>query len=139
MAINMALGFLFLGSGAFTFSRNKFAIASLMCALYPLFPRDPNDNRYHLQALRHFWVMAIESRLVQARDIDSGEYVQVDIQLKRKSGAKKTVQTPAIIDDDIESLEVKNDGYFPLSIKLINGKIQQNNLEQVIYIKKRNL
>jgi anaphase-promoting complex subunit 1 len=64
MAINMAFGFLFLGSGAFTLSRSKFAIASLMCSIYPIFPREPNDNRYHLQALRHFWVMAIESRLI---------------------------------------------------------------------------
>jgi hypothetical protein len=38
MAVNMALGILFLGSGAFTLSRSKFAIASLLCSLYPIFP-----------------------------------------------------------------------------------------------------
>lgn len=48
MAINMAMGFLFLGSGAFTLGRSPFAVASLMCSLYPIFPRDINDNRYHL-------------------------------------------------------------------------------------------
>lgn len=48
MAINMALGFLFLGSGAFTLGRNKFAVASLLCSLYPIFPKDPSDNRFHL-------------------------------------------------------------------------------------------
>lgn len=48
MAIHMSLGFLFLGSGAFTFSRNNLAIASLLCSLYPIFPSSPSDNRYHL-------------------------------------------------------------------------------------------
>jgi anaphase-promoting complex subunit 1 len=48
MAIHMSLGFLFLGSGAFTFSRNDLAIAALLCSLYPVLPQNPNDNRYHL-------------------------------------------------------------------------------------------
>ena len=38
MAINMSLGFLFLGTGAFTFSSNDLAIASLLCSVYPIFP-----------------------------------------------------------------------------------------------------
>lgn len=48
LAINMAMGFLFLGSGAFTLGRSPFAIACLICSLFPVFPRDINDNRYHL-------------------------------------------------------------------------------------------
>jgi len=48
MAINMSLGFLFLGGGAFTLSRNNLAIAALICSLYPSFPSQPSDNRYHL-------------------------------------------------------------------------------------------
>ena len=48
IAINMALGFLFMGTGAFRPSRTKFGIATLMISLYPIFPRDPNDNRFHL-------------------------------------------------------------------------------------------
>mmetsp|Transcript_42600 Transcript_42600/g.40866 ORF Transcript_42600/g.40866 Transcript_42600/m.40866 type:complete len:242 (+) Transcript_42600:1572-2297(+) len=64
MAINMSMGFLFLGSGAYTFSRSDLSIAALICALYPVFPSSPSDNRYHLQALRHFYVLAIETRLL---------------------------------------------------------------------------
>lgn len=82
MAIHMSLGFLFLGSGAFTFSRNNLAIASLLCSLYPIFPSAPSDNRYHLQALRHFYVLAIETRLLQARDIDSGEFVNIELDIE---------------------------------------------------------
>lgn len=82
MAIHMSLGFLFLGSGAFTFSRNNLAIAVLLCSLYPVFPQNPADNRYHLQALRHFYVLAIETRLLQARDIDSGEFVNISLKVE---------------------------------------------------------
>lgn len=64
VAINMAIGFLFLGSGAYTFSRSNEAIAALLCATYPIFPTNPSDNRFHLQALRHFYVLAIETRLI---------------------------------------------------------------------------
>lgn len=77
LSINTALGFLFLGSGAYTFSRSAKSIAALLCATYPVFPRHPSDNRFHLQALRHFYVMAIETRLLQARDIDTGKFVNV--------------------------------------------------------------
>jgi anaphase-promoting complex subunit 1 len=75
MAIHMSIGFLFLGSGKYTFSRSKLSIASLMLSLYPYFPNSIDDNRHHLQALRHFYVLAIESRLVQTIDVDSGNLV----------------------------------------------------------------
>lgn len=29
-------------------------------AFYPVFPKEPSDNNRHLQALRHFWVFAME-------------------------------------------------------------------------------
>lgn len=72
MAINMALGFLFLGNGSFTFKNDNLSLASLLCSLYPVLPSSPNDNRHHLQALRHFYVLAIETRLLQVKDVDSG-------------------------------------------------------------------
>lgn len=75
MAIHMALGFLFLGAGRFTFSRTKEAIAALVIALFPKFPNHSSDNRYHLQAFRHFYVLAIEPRLFLPRDIDTGRLV----------------------------------------------------------------
>lgn len=82
MAINMAIGFLFLGSGAYTFSRSERAIAALLISTYPILPSSAADNRFHLQALRHFYVMAIETRLLQARDIDTGKYVNVEVSVK---------------------------------------------------------
>ena len=48
MAIHMSIGFLFLGSGALTFSRSEKAIAALLIATYPILPASASDNRYHL-------------------------------------------------------------------------------------------
>lgn len=91
MAIHMALGFQFLGAGRLTLSRSPQAIAALVCSLFPKFPIHSNDNRYHLQALRHLYVLAVEPRLVLPRDIDTGRlcfcnvsYLTVDNEMVRK-------------------------------------------------------
>lgn len=73
MAIHMAIGFLFLGAGRFTLSRSPQAIAALVCALFPKFPTHSNDNRYHLQAFRHLYTLAVEPRLLLPRNIDTGK------------------------------------------------------------------
>ncbi len=139
MAIHMSLGFLFLGGGSFTFSRSDLAIASLICALYPIFPSTASDNRYHLQALRHFYVLAIESRLLQARDIDTGEFLNLnmkvdvflgedDEEMRMSDGGSqsidrhqrtKTVQitTPDIINGTIKSIEVQDERYHSVLLK----------------------
>ncbi len=49
-AISMALGFLFLGAGAQTFATTNTAVAALLIALFPRFPRNTTDHRCHLQA-----------------------------------------------------------------------------------------
>jgi len=89
MAIHTSIGFLFLGSGKYTFSTNNLSIACLLMALYPKFPDHTNDNRYHLQALRHFYVLAIESKLLQTVDIGTGELVSVPLQIEYKDPKKK--------------------------------------------------
>ena len=49
MAMSMALGFLFMGGGSTTFSTRDDAVAALVIALYPRFPRSTSDNRFHHQ------------------------------------------------------------------------------------------
>ena len=75
MAYNMALGFLFLQGGMATFGRSPQAIAALMCSLYPRFPAVMRDGQYHLQALRHLYVLAIDRRYLTVRDVDTGREV----------------------------------------------------------------
>lgn len=77
MAINMAIGFLFLGYGNYTFNRSEQSIAALLLATYPTFPNSPTDNKYHLQPLRHFYVLAMEQKIFHAVDVDTNKVVNV--------------------------------------------------------------
>ena len=70
VAISMALGFLFLGGGRLTLGTSKPAIAALLTSIFPRFPLTPSDNRYHLQAFRHLYVLAVEARCVEVRTLD---------------------------------------------------------------------
>lgn len=49
MQVSLAIGFLFLGGGMWTFSTSNSSIAALLLTLYPRLPTGPNDNRCHLQ------------------------------------------------------------------------------------------
>ncbi|KAF8720064.1 hypothetical protein HU200_024836 [Digitaria exilis] len=71
MAVSLAIGFLFLGGGTHTFSTQNSGIAALLISLYPRLPTGPNDNRCHLQAFRHLYVIATEPRWVQTVDVDT--------------------------------------------------------------------
>ena len=93
LAVNMAIGFLFLGSGAYTFSRSERAIAALLISTYPILPSNASDNRFHLQALRHFYVLAIETRLLQAKDIDTGKFVNIDVIVKVRDECTGQIST----------------------------------------------
>ena len=84
-----------------------------MCATYPILPSSSSDNRYHLQALRHFYVMAIETRLLQARDIDTGRFVNIEVNVTVRDEATNTISkitqhTPNIINGQIIQIEVKD-------------------------------
>lgn len=86
MALHMALGILFLGSCRFSLSSSPESIGALVCALYPIYPNHSSDNRYHLQALRHLYVLAAEPRLLIPRDIQTSKPVYAMITVvQRKS------------------------------------------------------
>jgi hypothetical protein len=52
------------GGGCATFYNSNEAVAALVVALYPRFPLHTRDNRYHLQAFRHLYVLAVEPRCI---------------------------------------------------------------------------
>ena len=57
-AIALANGLLFLGGGLRTLGTSNQAVAALLIALFPRFPATSADNRCHLQAFRHLYVLA---------------------------------------------------------------------------------
>ncbi|KAG6038800.1 hypothetical protein E4U41_003664 [Claviceps citrina] len=84
LAAHMAIGTLFLGCGTVTFGTSDMAIAALLLSFYPIFPTNVMDNRSHLQAFRHFWILATEQRCLVAKDVLTGQPVSVPVQIKMK-------------------------------------------------------
>lgn len=86
MALSLAVGFLFLGGGAYTFGSSNEAVAALVISLYPVFPQVTSDNKHHLQAYRHLYTLAAEPRCLRALDVDSSGsqdvFVPVELTLR---------------------------------------------------------
>jgi len=57
-------------------------VAALLCAFYPKFPTHSCDNRYHLQAFRHLYVLAVEPRVLVPRSSDSGEIMRCEVEVQ---------------------------------------------------------
>ncbi|KAJ9130747.1 Negative regulator of mitosis, partial [Coniochaeta hoffmannii] len=87
MAAHLAIGALFLGCGTATLGTSDLATASLLVAFYPVFPAAVQDNRSHLQAFRHFWVLAAEPRCLVARDAATGRPVGVPVVVRLREPA----------------------------------------------------
>ena len=124
MATHMALGLLFLGGCRYTLSTSPAAVAAMICAFFPKFPIHSNDNRYHLQAFRHLYVLAAEPRLVISRDIANGRYVYVDLKIKYNSLAdvKDRVQqmrAPCFLPELnlIDELTISDNRYWKITFR----------------------
>ncbi|KAK5045273.1 hypothetical protein LTR84_009379 [Exophiala bonariae] len=115
LAAHMALGALFLAGGTRTFGTSNLAIASLCIAFYPVFPNDVLDNRGHLQALRHLWVLAVEGRCLVAKDQADGSVIGgMTGTIHLKNGDVQTMRIPGLVPelDTIASIEVKGHGFW---------------------------
>lgn len=120
MATHMALGLLFLGGCRYTLSSSPEAVAALICAFFPKYPIHSNDNRYHLQAFRHLYVLAAEPRLVLPRDIDAGKLVYAPLVIKKKSGEYLNIRAPCFLPqlDLLEEVVLENDRYWKISFNI---------------------
>ncbi|XP_076632222.1 anaphase promoting complex subunit 1 [Colletes latitarsis] len=124
LATHMALGLLFLGGGKYTLSNSPSAVAALIISLFPKFPTHSNDNRYHLQALRHLYVLAAEPRVILPRDIDSCQYCYATIHLtfeseKETEGQDLILQAPCLLPQlcNIKKVELKDERYWEIVFK----------------------
>merc|ERR1712142_607433 len=82
MAVHLAMGLLFLGGGKLGLNTSPSSIAALICAFFPKFPTHSADNRYHLQALRHLYVLAVEPRLLVPRCSETGKIIKCNLSLR---------------------------------------------------------
>ncbi|KAH8727067.1 hypothetical protein GQ44DRAFT_678000 [Phaeosphaeriaceae sp. PMI808] len=146
LAAHMAFGTLFIAGGTQTFSRSNKAIAALICAFYPLFPMDVQDSRAHLQAFRHFWVLAVEPRCLVIRDVDTGRAISMPVTVHLKdagaNGTKiKSLISPCLLPEvtDIERLETTDIAYWPAVLDFTNNKTHLKAFErnQTLHVRRR--
>lgn len=118
MAINTALGFLFLGGGQYAFSESNFAIACLVVSLYPIFPNENSEFEVHLQALRHFWALSVEPRCLVIRDVNTRKPCKVPVTIKLKNGEVKETLSPYLLPNlnDILMISTNSPDYFNVQI-----------------------
>ncbi|KAL7987272.1 hypothetical protein Chor_006191 [Crotalus horridus] len=147
MAHHMALGLLFLGGGRYSLSTSNSSIAALLCALYPHFPVHSTDNRYHLQALRHLYVLAADPRLLVPVDVDTDTpcYALLEVTYKGTQWYEETSEefmAPTLLPELhlLKQIRVKGPRYWELLIDLSKGLHHLKSIlskDGVLYVKLR--
>jgi anaphase-promoting complex subunit 1 len=141
LAAHLAIGALFLGGGTFTFGTSNLAIASLLVAFYPIFPSSVHDNKSHLQAFRHFWVMAAEKRCIVVKDIDTNQPVPIPIIITLRNGEQTQRHTPCLLPelDQIKTVRTNSPEYWNLVLDLENNEthIASFKSTQTVYVRRR--
>uniref|UniRef100_A0A803V0C3 Anaphase-promoting complex subunit 1 n=1 Tax=Ficedula albicollis TaxID=59894 RepID=A0A803V0C3_FICAL len=147
LAHHMALGLLFLGGGRYSLSTSNSSIAALLCALYPHFPVHSTDNRYHLQALRHLYVLAAEPRLLTPVDVDSNTpcYALIEVTYKGTQWygeATEELMAPTLLPELhlLKQIRVKGPRYWELLIDLSKGTTHLQSILSkggILYVKLR--
>lgn len=109
-----------------TFSTSSNSIAVLLISLYPRLPTGPNDNRCHLQAFRHLYVLATEARWLQTVDVDTGlpVYAPLEMTIKETEHYGETSfceVTPCILPEraTLKIVRVCGPRYWPQVIELV--------------------
>jgi anaphase-promoting complex subunit 1 len=125
MASHMALGFLFLGGCRYSLSRSDKAIACLYSAVFPLFPSSTTDTRYHLQALRHLYVLAAEPRVLVTRDVETGQATSVEVCVRGEREIRG--RTPCIVPEwsSINEIEICSCDFWPIKLSLSGEENRQ--------------
>lgn len=142
LAAHMALGTLFIAGGTQTFSRSHKAIASLICAFYPIFPTDVQDSKAHLQAFRHFWVLAAEPRCLVVRDVDTGRATSMPMTVHmRHNDDVKTVTAPCLLPELtlVARIETADQTYWPTILDFVLNPLHLSSFKnnQTLYVRRR--
>ena len=142
LAAHLAIGVLFLGGGTHSFGTSNLAVASLLCAFYPLFPTSVLDNKSHLQAFRHLWALAAEPRCLVVRDIDTHCSLPIQVTLKlRKSLASCSVTAPCLLPESeaIAAIVTGDQSYWPVALDFVANPQQLSAFKrhQTIYVRRR--
>lgn len=122
LANHMSLGMLFLGGGRYTLGTSHAAVCALLVSFYPRYPLFGYDNRTHLQALRHLWVLAVEPRCLITRDVLSRKIVSQPVTIHLMKADKRIFKTmmlaPTLIPDFdvIRDFRIDNSRYWGMTL-----------------------
>lgn len=142
MAINTALGFLFLGGGQMAFNVNSlFGIASLVISLYPIYPKENSEYDVHLQAMRHFWALAIEQRCLVVKDEKSREPCKIPVLIFMRNGKVIQRVTPCLLPNlkEVSKIETQSPEHFQVEIDCTLRSQMLENFEKTmtLYVLKK--
>lgn len=133
IAVHMAIGFLFLGNCQYSFSNSDFSIAAILAAIYPKFPNSPSDNRFHLQAFRHLYILALEKRLLITKDANLKTLIHVPVKINYSDIGQVVGITPVLLRplNLCTSIEVIDKEFFSYRCELGDLK------KLVLFVKKK--
>lgn len=141
LAGHFAIGILFMGGGTHTFGTTNIATASLLCALYPLFPNAVLDNKSHLQAFRHFWVLATERRCLIPRDVDTHRPVSLPVLVTLRTGTEVAMNAPCLLPEveTIAKIQTNDQEHWTVTLDLAENPIHYEAFKrhQSIYVRRR--
>jgi len=141
LAAHLAIGILFLGGGTYTFGSSNIAIASLLCAFYPLFPTTVLDNKSHLQAFRHFWVLAAEPRRLVIYEVDTHRLVPLAIIVTLKNDVELPMTAPCLLPEliAIAKIHTNDPEYWRVTLDFAGNPahLQAFKRHQSIYVRRR--
>ncbi|XXQ32085.1 Anaphase-promoting complex subfamily unit 1 C-terminal domain containing protein [Plasmodiophora brassicae] len=141
MALHMSIGLLFLGGGRSSLSTSSPAIAALVIALFPRFPMSTTDNRDHVQAFRHLYVLAVEPRYLETRDVDNGRPCYVPLVVQLSHGEQRNIIAPCLLPspDTVESIRVESPRFWPLVLDLKGSDAHKSLVVQngVMFVKRK--
>lgn len=122
---------------------SKPAVAALLAAVFPRFPLTPADNRYHLQAFRHMYVLAVEARCVEAVDVDNGQSALVPLTVHLKGGIPLPLRlvAPCLLPplSSIRSVHVSSPRFWRRELQLASGAEHGSGvaLTRVLWVKRK--
>lgn len=143
LAIEMSIGMLFLSGGQCSFSRTDLAICAYVAAFYPILPTSINDNRSHLQALRHLWVLGAEPRCVVPRLTDTNDACLVPIRIVFRDHHTPNIvcMAPCLLPplELIASVDTSGTGFWPVSLRFGDNPahLAAFRKDQTLYVKRR--
>lgn len=141
LAGHFAIGALFMGGGTHTFGTSNIAVASLVCAFYPLFPSTVLENRFHLQAFRHFWVLATERRCLVTRDVNTHRPMSLPILVTLRNGAETAMNAPCILPEleTIAKIQTNDPEHWSVTLDIADNRNHYEAFKshQSIYVRRR--